>query len=1820
MVDFTGKSNNGYEFKQVIGSGGFGTVYEAYQPILKRRVAIKVINPQHANQPAFIRNFHVEAELVASLEHPHIVPLYDYWRDTNGAFLIMRWLSGGSLRQSIQQQPWDTRQTAKLLDQITAALAVAHRHRVVHRDIKPDNILLDKEGNAYLADFGIAKQTDLQTSKDDTGAGTIQYAAPEQFQRKDITAQTDVYSLGVMLYEILTGQHPFSGATPSEIVYKHLQEPLPDVTQVRQTLPTGVQQIIQDMTAKDPSQRYRDVRAVAVDFREALMQRPTASIKAQQPPTTTKSHVDDTPTLVDTSELENPYKGLRAFTEADVDDFYGRTLLVEHLLDRLSETGSEARFLAVVGPSGSGKSSVVKAGLLPMIRAGELVDSENWFITEMYPGSQPFAELEAALIRVAVTQPDNLLDILRAENGFSRAIKQILPDDDNSELVLVIDQFEELFTLVTDENRRLRFLDNLLEALNDARSRLRVVVTLRADFYDRPLQYRTFADLMRQRVETVLPLSNEELEAAVRQPAERLGVSFEPGLVQTIINEIGEQPGTLPLLQYALTELFERRAGRSLTLQAYQEIGGVVGALAKRAEDLYQALVDAEQDAARQLFLRLVTLGEGTEDTRRRVRLTEIANLSDAMQAVIDRYGESRLLTFDRDPLTRTPTTEVAHEALIRSWERLREWLDADRETLRLRSKLTQAAIEWDEAGHDAGFLARETRLIQFETLLENPAVMLNELEQQFLRLSIADREQREAESRKIARRVQNSQRAALVLAVMVLLAVGAGIFAGWTAINAQTESAFALTAQQQARSEGATAVAEANEAGTQVISAANVGGTAQAGRMTAVAESNNAELRESQALAAVAEAQSQLTPIPPTLTFAAQEAAAAVAAASTARAEEGLASTQLAEAVTAIAEVEAQLTPIPRTLTPLAETVQAGETEIAGVPPTLNAVATDVKSAQNLVDSIQLVVRAQDLANSGQPQLGLALALEASYIASPPQTQRVLAELAYYPGIIRRFVGESRLSSSISFNSDGSRVATAVGDILIWDTATGEITRRIDANLMNNHLVVFSPDGTQVISGSCTDNEAEQCWMGYIGVWDVETGENLNTFGSITGSIKRLEISPDGQYILTTSCSLDLNVYCPMEELIIWRLSDGEPVHYLQGHGEQIFDIAFSSDGLQVVAASRGGDDRLTVWDAITGNIMSDFRQHDYRLDTIIVSPDGKQVIASADSYLHPQTSQVTVWDLTDGTLERALPPEFTNSAQSIAVNSDGTIVASGGGDGIVLIWDVMSESILYRLAGEFTSISGISFSPDDISLIVSGSQINSDDSSLQLWDIRTQDALLSVETGRINQVMFSVDGKTILTVGQGRSNALALWNAETGERIRNFQSINGSVESATFSPDGLVIALAVCIENGLRDCSKGELILLNATTGERLQTLDNYAGSINRLEFSHNGNFLVSSNYSYFLGEIEIRDTISGDLLRKFINSYTTFDLSLDSQTIIIGQFSHTVNNQNNMVMFDIITGNLLRRFRGDRVQQAMFPPETQQSGNRFQGHDSRSFVNSVAFSPDKEYVLSGASDNTLILWNSKTGEVLQRYEGHTDAVNSVAFSPDGSQIVSGSRDGTVILWDTDSGDIIRRYEEHAESVNSVVFSPDGSQIVSGSSDGLMIVRRNDSISQLQQWILKNRYIPELTCKEREAYSLPEERQCVADIPPDLPTSQPTATPFVLPTQASPLMLDTPTPTRTPIPRNARLGENSGDLIVDGTHVWLYSGAAGQILNIHILISAGRVFTLELIDPNNQVIASGDSLIEEVRLPSSGMYQIVVRGRTISDAGSYRLFIEPN
>ena len=473
----------------------------------------------------------------------------------------------------------------------------------------------------------------------------------------------------------------------------------------------------------------------------------------------------------------NPYKGLRAFTGEDAHDFFGRDTLINKLTAALegalvAEDKSQqcARLLAMVGPSGSGKSSVVMAGLLPHLREGRLPGSEQWvYLDPIVPGSRP---IEALTLALSEHLPDKSLKAIREdlEDDSARGLHLLatrLAKRPGTKVVLLVDQFEELFTQTFSEDERRHFLDLLVTAITEPHGPVIVLLTLRADFYDRPMRYALLHQLIRSHQTSVLPMAIQELREVIEKPAALPDVrlTFEGDLVGDLLFEVQGQVGALPLLQFTLDQLFQRRNGRQLTLSAYRELGGVKGALTRQAEETYAALPsDEHRKLARALFVRLIDPGASEQDTtRRRAALSEFslpeASQTRLLQEVADAFIAARLLTTNE--IAGRTTIEVSHEALIREWPRLAGWLREAREDIRLQQTISKDAAEWERHNKPGDRLYRGSQLKEAQAWARRNTPSGNEVA--FLHAGAA-------------RRI----RSVAIITVIVLLLLSTTGLAGW--------------------------------------------------------------------------------------------------------------------------------------------------------------------------------------------------------------------------------------------------------------------------------------------------------------------------------------------------------------------------------------------------------------------------------------------------------------------------------------------------------------------------------------------------------------------------------------------------------------------------------------------------------------------------------------------------------------------------------------------------------------------------------------------------------------------------------------------------------------------------------------------------------------------------------------------------------------------------------------------------------------------------------------------------------------------------------
>ncbi len=1570
----------GYELREQIGEGGYGVVYRAYQPLVGRDVAVKIILPQHANHPDFIRRFEWEAQLVARLEHPYIVPLYDYWRDPDGAFLVMRWLRGGNLHDLLHNRPLPTELLGRLIEQVGSALAVAHRRGVVHRDLKPANILLDEEGNAYLADFGIAKDLGTRVSPYQTDASTVvgspAYISPEQVRAEPITPQTDIYSLGVMLYEILTGQLPFHAPTPLALMFMHMNEPVPTVRAHRPDLSDAVNLVIQKATAKRPTDRYSDVTMLIQELRQALASGPAVTARLTDALPTPSQPENGNRTTSGTStrskyetgvlylpvplaepieaEVENPYKGLRAFQEADADDFFGRELLTQLLLTRMQEQVPLGRFLAVVGPSGSGKSSVVRAGLVPAIRRGGLPGSHNWFVVEMFPSAHPIEELAQALIRVAVEPPNNLVEPLMLDDqGLLRVVDQVVPGADETEVVLVIDQFEEVFTLVEDEAVRTHFLNSLINAVTDPYSRVRVIVTLRADFYDRPLLYPGFSELMRQRTEVVVPLAPEELKQAIISPAEHNGLRVDPELVDAIVNDVAEQPGALPLLQYALTEVFERRTGRTLTLTPYNASGGVLGALARRAEEIYTGLRAEQQEAARQLFLRLITLGEGVEDTRRRVRRTELATMtkdeggrttgsSDAtlsslvvppsldLDHVIEQYSQYRLLTLDNDPATRVPTVEVAHEALIRTWMRLRQWLDASRDDLRLQRRMTTAAAEWVASGHDRSFLASGARLEQLAGWVDETHLALNAEERNYLGASLAERDTQQAQdAAREAHEATLERRSRTFLRALVGVALVAAVAGIGLSIFAFGQQRIALEKQDLA------------------LQSANIAATAEARANTAAEDAGSQRV---------------------------------------------------------IAEQR----------------------------------AADAARAEAQAQSLALTQGAQAAYNQGNIDLAGELALTAAEQPNPSAlAEQVLASVVYNPSTRMILTGHTDVINSVVYSPDETMAFSGgrndqVG--ILWDLKTGQEIKRFTGHLGRIREVAFVPDGKRVLTG------AED---GTVRLWDLscatpspqECNAPTRVFTDAVGfaaknfEVKGVAVRPNhNQFLAATSDStlklwdLDCATPSPREcdtPLRVFGAGGG-------GHTQEANLVAFTSNGKYVLSSAE--DTLLILWDVDTGQVVRKMQHPNNSEARGVAILPGDRYALSGGAF-----PEIIKWDLETGqAIDRLRGHKGT--IYYVGVSADGTRAISGSADNTVIVWDLEKNVPLTVLRGHGGYIRQAVFSKDGKHAL-SGSQ----DKTIRVWDIvNGAEELRLTSPAPVRGVSASADGELIATgLEDGQAQLWSRVNEQAPTALRQFHWHNSGVGAIVLSPDGRYVLtggkadgtlIKTNVETGKIELTFpfktfGYNTIVFTPDGKRVAT-----GQVIPAGDDYNDKRVTDpelANISMIVWDVatgqplyKVTDVMVDKTRHDSINSLV---ITPDSKQIIASTGAGT-----KLLIYDLATGKrtgeLDLEVDGRSTHLAMTPDgkfliagtsgtkfivwDLTQGERVFTSEPQSAAVTAVAISADGRFTAISV-EGEVAMWDIQLKQKIRSFAGHTRTVNKLLFDANSSRLISASGDGTTRVW---------------------------------------------------------------------------------------------------------------------------------------------------------------------------------------------------------------------
>ena len=1121
----------------------------------------------------------------------------------------------------------------------------------------------------------------------------------------------------------------------------------------------------------------------------------------------------------------SPYKGLNYFEESDTDLFVGREALTTQLVERvLSLTSSgvphPARFLAVVGASGSGKSSLVRAGLIPALRWHK--KSSDWNIHILTPTAHPLESLAVSLTdeKGSVTATAILMDDLaRDSRSLQIFAKRKLGLEKNTRILLVIDQFEELFALCRSEEERSSFISNLLTAASEVDGPVIVVITLRADFYAHCANYIQLREALAQNQEYIGAMKDEELRRAIEEPARRGRWEFEDGLVDLLLHDVGHEPGALPLLSHALLETWQKRRGRTLTLSGYTSSGGVRGAIAETAEAVFADRFTHEQrEVARRIFLRLTELGDETStgDTRRRANFNELIlkpEDKETTQTVLKALADARLITTSEDAV------EVAHEALIREWPTLRSWLEDNREDLRLHRHLTDASHEWDSLNRDADVLYRGARLTQAQEWSVTHEEEMNALEREFLAASI---EAREHEA--IERETQRQR---------------------------ELEAAQKLAESEKQRAEQQTSFAQQFSSRAKYLTGAFIVALLMAftalyfgsqARQTAVTAQTDRRIASSRELAAASLNNLSVDPERSILL--------ALQSVSTTRHVDGVV---LPESLEALHH--------SIVTSPIRMTLSGHQTRVLSV-----AYSPDGEQLATIGDDGTVIIwdalTGEDWLRLPGTTIPTDLVTEQRIAYHPDGKQLAACDgnqlKVYDPAsgeLLMTLLGHEQDVISVTFSTDGKYIATGSSDttVRIWDASSGNLLHTLEGHTVEVGGLAFSPEGSLLLSSSED---------GTLIIWNVETGERLRSVPEFT--LYKVSFSPDGKRVAAATFNgLQVWSYTPdSAELITFEESQAILTIPDGSYG------IFSPDGKHLAAVSFGiaSGNAIKVWDAATGQELLTLIGHTDWIMGLAFSPDGKRLASTS------LDGTVRIWSLSPGEETIAVSGPGAGYGTRVVYSPNGQEFATNGGDGTATIWNVETGKPRLTLTGHAAEVMSMAFSPDGTRFGTGGL-----DSTAIVWDAASGQKLLTLsghEDG-VRDIAFSSDGKLITT---GSFDLTArVWNAATGDQLLKIAGHEGIVPGVAFSPDGTHLATASTDGTSkVWDVKTGELLITlaghtsgvvdiayspdgrklatasndatakiwDAATGSELFTLTGHSSEIRPLAFSPDGKYLATGS----------------------------------------------------------------------------------------------------------------------------------------------------------------------------------------------------------------------------------------------------------------------------------------------------------------------------------------------------------------------------------------
>jgi WD40 repeat protein len=1143
-----------------------------------------------------------------------------------------------------------------------------------------------------------------------------------------------------------------------------------------------------------------------------------------------------------------PYRGLASFQPEDTAWFFGREELALHLARLATGTGAPGLPLAVVGPSGSGKSSLLQAGLVPRLRASSAARPDGRPVVLITPGEEPLATLAGALAPLVPHGHGGPEEPALAARALREAPDRYaaLIGRGQDPPAIIVDQFEETFTATGGETGRQEFVT----ALSALSSTTLVVLGLRADFYGHALRYPQLARVLQDRQIVVGPMSASQLRQAIVEPARKAGLDIEDGLVEVLLTdmrppgapepaEAGHEAGALPLLSHALLATWERSRGSRLTVADYQASGGIRDAIARTAEAAYATLDERDAEAARLLFLRLVHVADDSRETRARVPLGDLPGDAATTAAVLERFVEHRLVTLD------VGTAEITHEALLDAWPRLRAWIDADRDDIRSRRFITSAAQAWAEAGRETAALLRGGQLAFARdwAAAGDHRALLSQLARDFIDAGVAEERAQQAAQRRHTRRLRQ-----LVGALTVLVLVTAGL-TGYAFQQRQ----LATTAKNQAESRSVAIEADEvrgdDPALAAQLSLAAYRITPTPGALASLLESSGTPraarifdsdgviqavaLSPDHRLVAVAAADGTLRlwntaqpghPVRVSTVVALGRQDPLYAAAFSP--DGSVLAAAGADGTVSLWRVTDPRHPVPvgGTLTGPKQTIYSLAFSRAGLLAAGSA--DDAAWLWNVSDLAHPVPVGSPLTGASGPVQSVAFSPDGRLLAagSADDTVRLWnVTKPARPALASTLTGPANVVYAVAFSPDGTSLAAGSKDDKVWLWNVTNPAKPVPAAPFTGATdwimaVAFSPGGRLLAEGGSD---------GRILVWNTATHALLDTFphpqpvtslawdgqglliagdadgyvrvwrvpgpGLMTGSpVNSIAYSPGGRALAVGAS--DLQLWNPVTRTM--TASAGPP----GGPGNFVNAVAYSPGGDLI--ATGYGDGQIQLWRP--GARLTPLGKPQTASEAAPGTPNMVEfmafgahgnILASAED-----DGTVRLWDITDPARPRPLAAIHDSGTYvfSVAFSPGGRLLAAASADAQVRLWNVTSPAhpvpIGRPLAGATNSAYSVAFSPDGHTLA-----IGSADRDIRLWNVtdpahpRRTGPALTGPSGYVYSVAFSHDGHTL--AAGNTDGSVWLWNLTSPAHphlIATLDGPTGHVYSVAFSPSGRKLAAA--------------------------------------------------------------------------------------------------------------------------------------------------------------------------------------------------------------------------------------------------------------------------------------------------------------------------------------------------------------------------------------------------------------------------------------------